>query len=127
MKAKDLRIGNWVESDGFELTVTSVYGVNIDINVCPYTGNHNEEYSLKDIKPIPINKEWLKKLGFNNPDRLFELYDINIGDEETLSISLHGNNPTWSIEWDNVFLKDREIKYIHQLQNLYFALTDNEL
>ncbi len=82
--------------------------------------------------PIPISEEWLLKFGFKkresgvcdsfyigfNPvthDWLFDLVWL----KKMMDYSYEGNP----------FYKNghHEVKYIHQLQNLYFALTQTEL
>lgn len=75
----------------------------------------NPEYKL-----IPLTKEWLLKLGLKYDEismnwycRKFYLTYFYEGKLKCLNLLY----PTTSIE----------IKYVHQLQNLYFALTGNEL
>ena len=73
---------------------------------------------LRKIEPIPLTEEWLLKFGFEknkNSDLYFRL-----------------NNYEYFIEngiIDNGYSRMNEIsvKYVHQLQNLYFALTGKEL
>jgi len=73
----------------------------------------------EDIKPILITEEWLLKFGFKHSGNgfyihipsLIEMY--NIGDKYFYS-GLKG-------------VSIGNIKYIHQLQNLYHALTGFDL
>jgi hypothetical protein len=67
----------------------------------------------EDVKPIPITKEWLLKFGFKDALNYFKIKHFRI-------IMLEDR-----YFFDNIPLT--EIKYIHQLQNLYFALTGKEL
>ncbi len=73
---------------------------------------------------IPLTEEWLLKFGFekdrngwNLPDTRFSLTDKFY--------------PCWldRILWpqDTPKFKDMELKYVHQLQNLYFSLTGSEI
>lgn len=112
---KELRIGNWVNfiPDNGDFIVSSIDASNRlskTINgLCP-----------DDIKPIPLTDKILLKCGFeiNKTHCTKWINDIN-----TFIIS-ERKNKTW-------FLCDTDVntsfKYLHQLQNLYFALTQKEL
>lgn len=114
MKANELRIGNWV-------TATCCYDDKPIRNI---------EYSQIDcgfedfLEPIPLTGEWLLKFGFEKAykDRVFKFND-NFGVDFGISIFFiqHYKN-----EVHNSFIRT-EIYYVHQLQNLYFALTGEEL
>jgi hypothetical protein len=122
MEKKELRIGNLVSdinaSDSFFAEVK-----RLSYRRC-YYGLFDCKYS--DLKPILLTEEWLLKFNINellNQD----VYRINY-------VSYHKGNNTFNYclvcyhnEYgyvDNIF---KEIKYVHQLQNLYFALTGQEL
>ncbi len=66
--------------------------------------------TLSHIKPIPLTEEWLFK--FRLMSIKTELGFWNNGD---------------AIYFSYGFEKSIELKYVHQLQNLYFALTGEEL
>lgn len=64
------------------------------------------------LDPIKLNEEWLLKFGFEKQlDSLFI-------DKQGWCIYLESN----SFRWQTTFLK-----HVHQLQNLYHALTGEEL
>lgn len=104
MKATQFRIGNlvcWKNSGKeFEITLQSLYeGANLD------------------WKPLSITKEILFRFGFN---------ECNLG-----GLSIKTDEYEF-IEFNSVLLcwvngTKKPIKYVHQLQNLYFALTQKEL
>lgn len=76
----------------------------------------NSEY-----KPIPLSEEWLLKFGFTKPAHSF------IGDIFHLSEWDEFKN-TWCVVMNkNNAVVVSKLKYVHQLQNLYFALTGTEL
>lgn len=62
------------------------------------------------IKPIPLTEEWLTKFGFIYRSLIFGYLKFEI--EENI------------LYLNEVGLK---IKYIHELQNLYFSLTKEKL
>lgn len=80
---------------------------------------------IEDISPILITEEWLVKFGFTYNIEEGWGYDFNIG----CSIS-RSDDYVWyyfgNIEpfWTDIV---PEIKYIHQLQNLCFVLTGEEM
>jgi len=114
MKANELRIGNWIAADGDTFRVD---GENIhDATMYPDF--------LDSLQPIPITPEILEKAGFEW-DIFYQgfsngRYVINIRHEGTISFA-YGKRKHDEMQ----FLP--YIKYLHQLQNLFHALTGQEL
>ena len=118
MKASELRIGNYVYFHG------DVEEINID--------HFNIFNIIKDgvLLPIPLTEEWLEKLGFEicgynqlswrhtEHIKNFELDGINWADADY---------PEYQFLNYNIGNDIFSIHYVHQLQNLYFALTREEL
>ena len=126
MKATELRIGNSIMQDDDLVFVTGWRLEFIEKNILEY-------------KPIPLTEEWLFKLGF---DKLKEYDDgeniitkygksIIVGDnahDEKIVISFPFNHcEIGDYSDDSAYVLNIEIKYVHQLQNLYHALTGEEL
>ena len=121
MTANELRIGNLIQDNNKEWIVSAqlIYSV--------VEGNGY----LAGFKPIPLTEEWLVKFGFKVEHLNFGAYETKLNDFFNLQFELKNQ---WNEkdgfhlyvnggEYDsNVF-----IKYVHQLQNLYFALTGEEL
>ena len=109
MKANELRIGNLVTFNGKQIIVSWE-----DVQFI-MTSDFEKEYH----KPIPLTEEWLLKFGFEVDENLW--FTINL-----IGYSIERDD---DISWD--FLKSEDfivnIKYVHQLQNLYFALVGEEL
>jgi len=78
---------------------------------------------LDRLEPIPITEEWLLKLGFKNSN-MQDCFYTN-GNMYGISTSDH----KFRFIQGNLIcqLVLSEINYVHQLQNLYFALTGKEL
>jgi hypothetical protein len=121
MKVNELRIGNLVYSRGcnneqIESTIISLVKAGELIAMC-------ENRFIAD-KPIPLTEEWLDKFGFEYDD-IFEYVDFEatyskeLLDGEFLNIRI----PSFT----TLDIYGIELKYVHQLQNLYFALTGEEL
>ncbi|KGE14598.1 hypothetical protein [Sphingobacterium deserti] len=118
IQANDLRIGNFVHSVeiGNEVIINSISDEGITFKNC-VTFDYP---TFEDITPIPLTEEILFKCGF--------FYDI---DSDTYKIS----DCTLQIDMSDFEIPDaivfgeslRYVRHLHQLQNLFFALTGKEL
>lgn len=134
MKANELRIGNLIQKNG------KIHYTNI------FTLRDIKNLSIDDtdiFEPILITEDWLLKFGFEkvkNKDKedLREYIGYTaqkakyaIFDTDIFITKVDKRGLLWrSIECDFMVLfyhKSIPIKYLHQLQNLYFALTGQEL
>lgn len=82
--------------------------------------NGSSKDPLSKLSPIKITEEWLMKLGFKKGDMdclwiNHYCFDLNV-------MALCRDVPAGCNAMHNA-----ELKYVHQLQNLYFALTGEEL
>lgn len=109
IQAQDLRIGNWVSNGQIEFQITSKDIYHLDVYV-----------NRVIAKPIPITPEWLERMGmkrnYDYGDPVFDLNNIRVF-----------TWPTGIITIEYYYLELRELEFIHQLQNLYFALTGEDL
>lgn len=128
---KELRIGNLVMLDGKYIKIksmnrTSVYGLPVGLD-------QKKIYLTSDeIEPLPLTEEILLKCGFLKGELLIENnreYEINLRRDYILKYDYRRR---WVIE-NNGFQKFNDpvhipyVQHLHQLQNLYFALTGKEL
>ena len=102
MKATELRIGNYYKGASRG---------NIEI-VSWQTLRDLSEGKL-NLLPIPLTEEWLLRFGFEQKTSSFVIYPVSIK-RQTKNAFFY--SPT-----------SLHLKYVHQLQNLYFALTGEEL
>lgn len=118
MKANELRIGN-LFVDKYTKEVISV--IELTEDVITFTG---EFTGIWQAEPIPLTEEWLLKFGgekeYYEPDSdeyyliiRHDKFDITFEDENTIYLYIS----------DETF----PIKYVHRLQNIWFALTGEEL
>ena len=118
---KELRIGNWVISPHDD--TIQVVGINPEetLDILIDKGG----MASHRTNPIPITKKWLKRLGF----KLKTDYEINYllspKDENGSRLNFRLLDKGLKIQF-NMF-HAVEIQHVHQLQNLYFALTGEEL
>ena len=102
MKAEELRIGNLV-----------IYGGSVvKMNLHEFT--HFLRFP-ETYMPITLTEEILLKCGFVNWDKVDDCYIIK-------GLIIWKCNEMFLCYKNGV-----HIKYLHQLQNLYFALTNEEL
>lgn len=116
IKAKELRIGNWVDYK------VKDNHVQLELNDFEEM-NKNVDFLGWMLKPIPLTEEWLIKFGFvrkdNNEFKFLHL--------KHASIQLHLIKGKGYWLYKNGWIIGNPMKYVHQLQNLYFALTSQEL
>jgi hypothetical protein len=112
MEAKELRVGNIVRyADSVYLDGGKVTEVGDII-----------QYETDYYQPIPLTEEWLLKFGIYDLNTLsFKMGDL-FYDLENKELGICGAESCTS---EMIFYSKCE--YVHQLQNLYFALTGTEL
>ncbi len=113
MRANELRIGNIIRfsEDGTIFTVDSIEQQGLSVQ------NEKEIawINLDEFEPIPITADWLFRFRFVYYPHLSEFHGKNM-------IFHNWIKDRGYISWGST-----QIKYVHQLQNLYFALTGEEL
>ncbi len=122
---KELRVGNLISDDKQNVfTVKTIQSDTVN-----YESIHGETlYSpiaLKYCEPIPLTEEWLLKFGFEKPQ--FNNYlqkDFNLF---TVYWYPKGEGFYFHDARDLNCTIDPLLKYVHQVQNLYFALTGKEI
>lgn len=116
MNIRELRIGNLVK---YKDTSPQIKVIEIEWYFFA------EDHYIKNSTPIPISEEWLIKLGFVY---IFEFDEYQYLGSTWFKIQhdnlIDGKRDYW---FDRENLSSIRIKYVHQLQNLYFALTGEEL
>ncbi len=140
IKAEELRIGNWVKYGKHLNIVCSLQSPKplkdtrfADKWVVEINPPDIFDVTIDELKPIPLTEEWLERFGFKK------------GSEKGLSLN-HYYKQLELLNWEykctpnmtrdgfivhHGFMSDwselTEIKHVHSLQNLYFALTNTEL
>lgn len=106
MKANELRIGNLVYDNLGG--IVQIKGINT-------------ESDFSHLRPILLTEQWLLKFGFEK--QMAWTWRISISSNKYLVYYV--GEKGWSI--GNTNYSEFDCKYVHQLQNLYFALTNKEL
>lgn len=129
MEARELRIGNLVLQ-------TQNWGEKIDPKVVTWNEGHWYDIGdcilyMEDFEPIRLNEEWLVKFGFDVSWMSgMVLIQLKINDSLNLVRPYSENclgDLEFSLRYGSTHLNTVKIKYVNQLQNLYFALTGEEL
>jgi hypothetical protein len=111
MKIQDLRVGNYLRDTLTGIERPATFKTLDAIN-----------YGRGIYDGIPLTEEWLVRLGFKHSYKsIDEMGDIVIELENENALIYRGLGDEWSYGFKS------HIKYVHQLQNLYHALTGQEL
>ena len=115
---RELRIGNLVKVINTIIEVTEIKSGGINPNWDSYG------HSYDDLQPIALTEEILEKLSLEKFDRYYSIYK-----NWELVISKEGNkyivdNIDGDISHDD---SDYKIRFLHQLQNIYYILNRKEL
>jgi hypothetical protein len=152
MKANELRIGNYVIYEIDDMILVAAIDVinptfcNIEfVDVIPDDlSRYQDGMWYEYIKPIPLTEEWLLKFGFYKEENVtpvskYHSHFYSIGyDDCKYSFAYASFRDDWGFYHsytDAVDEKDNNrfdaisfgIQSVHELQNLYFALTGEEL
>ena len=133
MEPQELRLGNlvmWEDTSKEIVSITEIlkrenyYSVSFEGGCA----------QLDEFIPIPLNEDWLEKFG------LIKKYLENPFEEGGYDLDEKGNRwyhwvqGTFNLEiqtngeiWFEVYSHYIPVKTVHQLQNIYFSLTGEEL
>ena len=127
IKSTDLRLGNLVivendlrDENGYIHKVTEVRLIDCQVQLYKMDSIYGQKY--KFIKPIPLTEELLKKGGFINHNSIFK--KDRIGIDNSLD-PYHWSVRILQSEETSFFAV--EIKYVHELQNVYKLLCGHDL
>lgn len=119
MKPTHLRIGNIINNPKGELIevcgikiikTEEQYFEKVYVDVC------ENYYHATALTPIPLTEDWLIKFGY------IKSGNFRFTGRGFIDLFSHKNNVTCSINDIEI-----NLRYVHQLQNLFFALMGFEL
>jgi hypothetical protein len=124
MKTNELRIGNLInalydDDEGFPIWETvEIHGLDSvgfsEHDIWCNGESHSEFYA--DFEPIRLTEEWLLKFGFIKKNKSFHKKDKLDIWHTVIEMRKHC-----------YYYKGFRMMNVHNFQNLYFALTGNEL
>ena len=108
IEVNELRLGNYIYKLGNVMQVENETFRNVSAMLFPYD-------------PIPITEEWLLNFGFEKvPDGWYMF-----GEKDDIKFDI--SYITDCVIYFYCCGRTRTLKYVHQVQNLYIALTGEEL
>lgn len=128
MKITELRIGNYVEYDKDILQISAIIPPKEKESTYRVWFNNDSRAKLiRDIKPIPLTEDWLKKFGFEKKAEYIWIKEIFKGmfDIKIILIEKGKYVPVIMSMGEEVAIRQKQ--YVHQLQNLYFELIEVHL
>jgi hypothetical protein len=119
---KELRVGNWVldEKDKLEKPITGVISKE-SINHVYFSNRGTELRPVENISGILLDHDVLTKFGFVDHGEHFGLHLPG------LFLQSGGEIGWYMTQTGGYMNRAYPCKYVHQVQNLYFALTGEEL
>src|SRR5690554_3905088 len=124
MKATGLRIGNILSFSGEPVAINAGF-----IHDCDYWNKNPERQdavSFENVEPIPLTDEWLEKLGALKDEYGDVFIEIDSDSDTRLYLSTRGYIQLVKSYHCPMFDYEH-IRYVHQLQNLFFCLCGEEL
>ena len=116
MKVNELRIGNYyldIDDKISEMSGHELYLMSIKENL--------DNLGVNEYRGIPLTEEYLLKFGF-----YWDKKKVYLCLNKTAFRIRYSRNQLTLFQ-SSQYLTIPDIKYLHQLQNLYFALTQEEL
>lgn len=133
MEASELRIGNWVSVD----TATGGWWVDHHITAWDFHKSAAGTLLCEAAEPIPLTEKWLVDFGFKKFEptgSLALLYIKSIHEFDLKKLVIYFDRTYFTVAFADYYtgkekteLFPMKYKYIHQLQNLFFAITGKEL
>jgi hypothetical protein len=123
MEAKELRIGNYIHPLLDENEVAEI--CSIGENDLGFERLSDKEYFQGNaIKPIPLTKKWLLKFGF---EKIIHIHGYTFFVLKSTKKTRHASISIYKTYTTVGISSCVHCENVHQLQNLYFALTNEEL
>lgn len=139
IKANEIRVGNWLidpttyhpQQSNKYIQVETIGEVGINIS-SGYEGGIDVDVWFEKLEPIPLTSEILEGCGFKWENENHKHIQLDIEGDNQISFYFENgaikNLQLYNKDCTEYFvLRSFVPKYLHQLQNLYFALTGEEL
>lgn len=117
MKPNELRFGNIVYAKNEIETIIGIERQRVVVFANGMINGEGVEY--KDIKGIPLTADLLRRFGFTAIEDS-NYYDDQYGNQ----LYFKGDSAIWVFNSHPI---RHDIKYLHELQNIYYALIGAEI
>lgn len=115
IQASELRIGNWYNEYGIPKKVTAGFIQSL------FRIQSFNKLAI-DVSPIPLTPEILEKAGF-----ILRGFYYHFPNHDIFKLEQYKLKNSYWLRHNTQSIDSVRINYLHQLQNLYFALTSEEL
>ena len=124
IQSNELRIGNWVMYDNRLFQIEAISRSLPCLNT--------DEFGIgvvdwNNINPIPLTPEILEKCGLKNGNSELDRNVFYSTNKHLAQFSVNISGSFGIYVGVFIALRSVHLEYLHQLQNLYFALTNEEL
>ena len=116
---RELMIGNWVGMNLKEIPNNYLQVVEVGLTMKLNDGVHDAFFDCSDIEPIPLTSDFLYNI-FAYSNGLSWAHS-----DEYNEISIEDDDGLFQVNWYGNFIK--HIDSVHELQNIHFQLTNQEL
>lgn len=107
---------------------TSFIDTNPGASPIPPDGIHGYgQVSYEEAEPVTLTEAWLVKFGFADTNGGYRATGAEIVYAQQFKRYNMRLWRDWPDAWVFEFWGDRKLKYVHELQNLWFGLTGEEL
>lgn len=120
MIINELRIGNCVDNDSRVVSISCDDEIGDMVEVMDFIGG-TMRVKEKELKPVILNEKLLVGLGGE------ELISLNDGYKRFNLHGIHLSISPADRDWFVEYVHQIPIKYLHTLQNYYFAIKQVEL
>ena len=136
IQIKDLRLGNWVHESECTRYPMCVHTIGEDYVYLNFDGNEGDVFECKpeELQGIPLTEELLTKMGARKVTdigwNVVESYSAGVRielrvilfSESEIDVKIRRSTPHLED-----YFQGSSIHYLHELQNLYWDLTKQEL
>ena len=116
MKAEDLRIGNLIYRTNYDMVGRIEYYSERIVNIDILT---RLEFGKDYYDSIPLTEKWLFNFGFTKVEEIDLPFECIMYKKDEFALE------------DDFIVRamgvEKKLDFVHELQNLYFALTGTEL
>jgi len=128
MKANELRVGSYVSHPRNDSAIVESIQKSAQGSYClTFLDEHSGYWIEKEgkllCKPIKLTEDWLLKFGFK-----YSCFKTLGLEKNGLRIIIKSTNDrSGRVFFDDCIIQETQTKHVHELQNLYLALTEREL
>ncbi len=128
IESNELRLGNWVKWEDSPVKTIAIKKNKLDVLVKSGDKQHIKNLDYNQISPYPVSPELLAVNGFKK-NLLFPHLHAYTHEKYHLNINIvgHISEISFGLIPQNMGMIFQQNISLHQLQNLFYVLTNNEL